>query len=176
MKKMICAFLLLISVGINAQKLIFTDETTEVKFTTTHGLARLQGSFKGVEGTAGFNPQQLQNSFIRLSFQTNTVTTSDNYMGPSLIKTECFDIANHPTIELASSSITARGKNQYQFRGTLKIRGISRQVVFPFTAEANVGGYDMNFSFPVMRRHFNLNCNFMSKDLRFSIRAYAKKA
>jgi polyisoprenoid-binding protein YceI len=173
---MMCAVLLFISVSLNAQNLVLNDETTEVKFTTTHGLARLQGSFKGVQGTAGFNSQQLQNSFIRLSFQTGTVTTTDNFMGPSLIKSECFDVANHPTIELASTSITAKGKNQYQFRGTIKIKGVSRQVVFPFTAEANVGGYDFNFSFPVKRKHFNLNCNFMSKDLSFSVKAYAKKA
>jgi polyisoprenoid-binding protein YceI len=176
MKKMIGALLLFFSFSSTAQDLVLTDETTEVKFKTTHGLARLQGSFKGVQGTASFNPQQLQASFIRLSFQTSTVITTDNLMGPSLIKTECFDVANHPTIELISSSITARGKNQYQFRGTLKIKGFSRQVVFPFTADANVGGYDFNLSFPVMRKHFNLNCNFMSKDLHFSVRGYAKKS
>jgi polyisoprenoid-binding protein YceI len=176
MKKIMCALLVLASLNINAQNLFLNDETTEVKFVTTHGVARLQGSFKGVQGSASFDPQQLQNAFIRLSFQTNTVTSTDNFLGPSLIKQDCFDVANHPTIELTSSAITARGKNQYHFRGTLKIKGISRQIVFPFTATANVGGYDFHFSFPVKRNHFNLNCNFMSKDMRFTVLAYAKKA
>jgi polyisoprenoid-binding protein YceI len=110
MKKIMCALLVLASLNINAQNLFLNDETTEVKFVTTHGVARLQGSFKGVQGSASFDPQQLQNAFIRLSFQTNTVTSTDNFLGPSLIKQDCFDVANHPTIELTSSAITARGK------------------------------------------------------------------
>jgi polyisoprenoid-binding protein YceI len=176
MKTLLLPVLLIIATQLNAQTLVMSDETSTVKYETKHLAGLLEGDFKGVKGTATFDAADLAHSNFRFQFDAATVTVNDNYLGPNLIKEECFDPAKYPNIQLASRSITKLSEaNKYQFNGNITIKGVRKPVSFPMTATANVGGYDFSFSFSINKKDFNLKCA-TGKDLKFLIKTYGKKA
>ncbi|MDB5192596.1 MAG: hypothetical protein JWQ96_2159 [Segetibacter sp.] len=175
MRKMMIAFLLLTAFGLQAQTLSFTDETTDVKFQTKHLAGQLEGTFRGVKGSAQFDPADLAGSSLKLAFDVTTATTNDHTLGPNLFKEECFYTAKFPTIEFSSSRLTQLANNKYLFEGTIQLKGVSKYLSFPFAAKPNAGGYDFNFSFTVLRKAFDLNCGAMAKDFKIIVRGYGKK-
>lgn len=174
MRRLIVLFCSVIALQTQAQ-LVMTDETSTVKFTTRHLGTVLEGGFKGVEGRAGFNPSDLGSSYFKMSFATNTITTNDNYVSPNLIKPECFDPRNYPTIELFSTRLKKLpGANSYEFRGQLKVKGKTKQVAFPMTVTPNAGGYDFSFVFAFQKKPFGLKCA-VGKDFKLAVKTYGKK-
>jgi polyisoprenoid-binding protein YceI len=177
MKITLFALLVFCVTSPGAQKLVMNDETTTVGFVTKFLGGRLEGTFKGVDGSADFNPTQLNNSYLKLVFSTATATTSDNTAGPNFIQPECLYPAKYPFIELFSTSITkGGGVNDYNFNGQLKIKGTTKNIAIPFTAVPNVGGYDFNFGFGFKRKDFGLKCTGLGKEFKVTVRSYAKKA
>jgi polyisoprenoid-binding protein YceI len=176
MKKLLIAFVVLISLKAQSQTLLMTDETSEVGFVTKHLAGRLEGTIRGVQGMSSFNPNDLAKSYFKIAFATTTIISNDNLAGPNLIKAECFDPGKYPSIELSSSSLTKlEGANEYQFKGTLKVKGITKEISFPFTATPNAGGYDFNFAFAFARKAFGLQCGATGKSFKILVKTYGKR-
>jgi polyisoprenoid-binding protein YceI len=177
MKKLLIAFFFFSSVSAYSQKLIMNDETTDVSFVTKYLGARLEGTFKGIDGSAVFNPSALNSSYLKMIISVATATTSDNQFGPNLIQPECFYPARYPFIELFSTSITKGSEaNSYNFIGQLKIKGTTKNITIPFTAVANAGGYDFLLSFAFLKKAFGIECKGIGKEFKVNVRAYAKKS
>lgn len=174
--KAIMTIILLAALSISqAQTLIINEETSDVTFETRHLLGNLQGTIKGVYGTAFIDSTNLASSFLNLSFVTSTILHDDMYVGPNLYKEECLDIKRNPTIDLRSGSISKiKGKNQYQFKGALIVKGKSRELTFPFYAIPNIGGYDFAFRFPMAKKPYELHCSFCKK-INITVKAYGKR-
>ena len=177
MKIVYVLFLVMLACNLKAQVLVMTDETTEIKFVARHLAGRLEGDFKGAKGTAKFDAANLSTSYFKLLFAAATVTTNDNFVGPNLITTECFNPAKYPNIELSSSSFKKlQGQNEYQFTGQLKIKGKSKNITFPMTVTQNAGGYDFKFAFSFLKKAFDLQCGAMGKDFKILVSTYGKKS
>ncbi|MDB5250506.1 MAG: YceI family protein [Segetibacter sp.] len=175
MKKILVIVIILATVRSNAQNLLMTDETTDIKFAAKNLFGRFEGAFKGVKGVAFLDSSNLSQSFLRLSFDATTGAIHDNVIVPNLVKEACLNTAKYPTIEFESTSITKlAGGNKYQFNGTLKVKELSNSISFPFTAIANVGGYDLRFTFPLNKKDFNLDCPVFKK-INISVAGYAKR-
>ena len=175
MRKLLFVLLCFATYKVQAQTLVMNDETTEVKYLTTHLAGQLEGNFKGVEGTARFDSNEVDNAYIKLSFTTSSITTNDNLAGPNLIKARCFNPAKYPVVEITSNAISKLAPGKYQFKGVLIIKGITKPVTFPFTASANAGGYDFNFSFSFVKKNFGLHCGATGRRFKLVVRAYAKE-
>jgi polyisoprenoid-binding protein YceI len=176
MKKLLTLLIIFASLKVHAQTLLMTDQTSEVGFVTKHLAGKLEGSIRGVQGTSSFNPNDLAKSYFKISFATTTITTNDNLLGPNLIKAECFDPGKYPSIELSSTSLSKlEGANEYEFKGTLKVKGITKEITFPFIATPNAGGYDFNFAFAFAKKTFGLQCGATSKNIKIVVRTYGKK-
>ncbi len=177
MKKLIVVGFTLMCHPGYSQILVMNDETTDIIFRSNYKGAKLDGTFRGVEGSAKFDPSQLPSSFLKLSFSVASVTANENQFAPDLIQPDCFYPNKYPLIELFSASILKLPENAsgYQFNGYLKIKGKSRKLTFPFTAIANAGGYDFNFSFGFLRKAFGINCDAIGKDFKIGVRTFAKR-
>ena len=158
-----------------AQAMKMNDESTDVTFEAKHLAGWLEGTIKGVIGTAELDTNKMENAYLRFSISPATFIHNENYLGPNLFKENCFDTKKNPEINLVSSSITRlKGVNKYQFRGALIIKGKSRDITFQFSAVPNVGGYDYEFQFSIIKKTYELKCAF-SKKLLIKVRAYAKR-
>ena len=169
----VCSMLFVIHSS--AQKLQFNDETTTVSFSTPHVIMQLKGTFTGVDGSGLLDPANLNRSFLKLSFASSTALHNDHFIGPDLTKKDCLDPANYPTIQLTSDIIEKLpSENEYLFKGSLTVKNITQTVTFSFTAVPNIGGYDYNFSFPIPRRTYDLNCRCGEK-FNITVKGYGKK-
>lgn len=177
MKNVLLTFLLMSALHTQSQVLVMNDQTTTIKFEARHLAGRLEGNFKGAQGTAKFNPANLDASNLKFLFAAASVTTNDTHLGPNLIDAECFNPEKFPNIELTSSSIKKlNGDNQYQFTGQLKVKGKSRNISFPMMVTANAGGYDFSFQFSFPRKSYDLKCGAMGKDFKITVKTYAKQS
>lgn len=175
MKKLIIPFLLFISLSGSAQVLQMSDETTDITFETKRNLGKLEGTVRGINGTAFIDSNNLGASYLNLSLSTKTLLHNDRYTGPDFTDADCFEVKRFPYITLRSTSITKlKGENQYLFTGGLIVKTHTGKVSFPFTAVPNVGGYDFNFAFPLVKKDFKMDCGF-HKRMIFKVRAYGKK-
>lgn len=168
--------LLLVAVDVHAQTLIITDQTSDVTFLTKHLAGRLEGSFKGVQGTAQFDTADLTKAYLKLSFATSTLVTNDAMLGPDFTRVRCFDPRHFPLIEVWSDSIIKLGVNKYALKGSLKVKGVTRSIAFPFVAKQNAGGYDFDFTFSFIKKRFGVHCGATTgRRFKIFVRAYAKE-
>jgi polyisoprenoid-binding protein YceI len=175
MKKIVFTLLAFISIHVQAQTLRMSDETSEVRFVTRHLASPLEGTFKGVDGTANINLNELSQSTFRFAFAAGSIQGNDNYVGLNFVQESCFNTAKYPSIELVSSAIKKlSGENKYLFNGQLKIKGVSRFISFPMTITQNVGGYDFNFAFTFHKKDFNVKCG-TARDFKITVKTYAKQ-
>ena len=175
MKRLFLACFVFSVVSAVAQPMMFDDETTTVTFSTPHVIMLLKGTFTGVQGASQLNPSDLSKSFLKLTFGANTAIGNDPFIGPDLTKEACLDSRNYPTIQLQSEHIEKlTEENKYLFTGSLTVKNITEKVSFTFTAIPNVGGYDYDFSFPIPRKTYELNCRCGQK-FQITVRGYGKK-
>ncbi|MEM6346288.1 MAG: YceI family protein [Bacteroidota bacterium] len=97
----------------------------------------VDGSLSNPSGTVIFDPNDLVGSSINTSVQVNTIDTGIEVRDKDLKKAEYFDVAKYPNISFVSSSITKNGSG-YQAKGTLSIKGKSKEISIPFTVENDV--------------------------------------
>ena len=115
------------------------------------------GVIKGLKGTIMFDAANLPASSFAVSVDVNTLDTGNSLKNRHAKDDGFFDVAHYPLIQYTSSKVdkTATG---FTSTGQLKIKGVSKPVVIPFTFE-KTGGEAGTFKghFNINREDFNLN-------------------
>lgn len=161
-----------------AQQYNATDAGSEVKFTIKNFGLNVNGSFKGLQGKIAFDPGKLAAASINVSVDAATVNTGNGARDKHLKKEEYFDISNHPKLAFVSSKLSAGAvAGTYNLQGTLTIKGISKQINFPFTATAIANGYRFEGKFKINRRDFKVGGGswVLSDELAISLNVSAIK-
>ncbi len=107
--------------------------SSAIRFSGTHAGERFNGSFSQWTARIRFNPRDLAGSRIIVVIETASATTGDRVQETTLANGEWFDSGNHRYANFRSTSITALGRNRYQARGVLEIKGKETPVTLPFT-------------------------------------------
>jgi len=179
MKKLLMLSLLVFGTAtMFAQQYNATDADSEVKFTIKNFGLNVNGSFKGLQGKIAFDPGNLAAASINVSVDAATVNTGNGARDKHLKKEEYFDVANHPKLTFVSSKLSAGTvPGTYNLQGTLTIKGISKQISFPFTAAAITNGYRFEGKFKINRRDFKVGGGswVLSDDLTISLNVSAIK-
>ncbi|MEL7529883.1 MAG: YceI family protein [Bacteroidota bacterium] len=113
------------------------SSSSDVSFEINNMGVAVSGSLSNPSGTVIFDPSDLAGSSINTSVKVNTVDTGIELRDKDLLKEEYFDVAKYPSISFVSSSISKNGSG-YQAKGTLSIKGKSKEINVPFTVENNV--------------------------------------
>ena len=96
-----------------------------------------------------------------------------------LKKEEYFDVIKFPNLSFISTKITVgSASGTYIMVGKMTIKGISKEITFPFTAHAQGDGYQFSGSFPLNRRDFGVGGKSMilSDNLTVLLVVLAEKA
>jgi polyisoprenoid-binding protein YceI len=110
----------------------WTPTTGSVVFHIKNAGITVDGSFKGLEASIQFDENDLANSRIYASVKSTTLNTGMDKRDEHLRKAEYFDVANHPKIEMRSTSITKRD-NGYTSQFDVSIKGKTKAISMPFT-------------------------------------------
>lgn len=154
------------------------DEQSSIRFRIKNFGFNVSGSFKGLQGTINFNPENLQSSAMKVTIQANTVNTGNNMRDNHLRKEEYFDVKKYPLITFASTKITPSSKSGTLFMfGKLTIKNVTREISFPFTAVPQQDGYLFKGEFRINRIDFGVGeSSAVADNLTVLLEVFARKS
>lgn len=162
---------------LHAQAFSPVDNGSSVKFSIKNFGLQTTGSFSGLKGTIKFNPANPAAAVFNVSVDAGTINTGISSRDHHLIKDDYFDVEKYPVITFASSKITASEENKFVMFGSITIKGITKEISFPFTVSALSNGNLFAGEFKLNRRDFNVGSSsfVLSDNLTVSLSVFAKK-
>ena len=138
---------------------------SEAAFQVRHLITRVRGRFSSFEGAIRFDDSAPERSTVMFTIDAQSIDTSNADRDNHLRSNDFFAVSEHPTITFESSEISRSGEHQYDVRGQLTIRGITRDVTVRMTFLGHVkdpyGRDRIGFegSLTINRKDFGLNWN-----------------
>jgi polyisoprenoid-binding protein YceI len=122
---------LVATVSFAAEKFPVDSGHSKIGFTVTLvGVADVDGRFPDVDGTISYDEADLTKSSVTAIIKTTGIDTGNSDRDSDLRGANFFDVNKYPTIRFQSKSIQRQGTD-YVMTGTLTIRDVTRDVVFP---------------------------------------------
>ncbi len=178
MKRLILTFpFFIFSVSLFAQTYAPADNGSKVHFVINNFGIATGGDFSGLAGSIKFDPANLAASDFDISVDANTVDTDVEARDNHLRKAEYFDVKNYPKLSFKSTKVSKTNKDSYLYMfGNITIKGVTKEIKFPFSATAKDGGYLFEGSFKLNRLDFGVGRNSisLSDDLTVSLSVFAK--
>lgn len=111
-------------------------DTYAIKFTTQ----KAEGTFSDLQGTIEFDADDLATARFDVWVATASIETDNKTKTRHARKSSWLDAEAHPRISFVSERF-AKVEEGYEVTGTLTIKGVDQEVVWPFTfAETENGG------------------------------------
>jgi polyisoprenoid-binding protein YceI len=153
------------------------DNTGSVAFVIENLGFDVKGSFAGLEGSLEYDENTPSASKFNVSVQASTVNTSNKTRDKHLRGEDYFHVTQHPLIKISSSKIAKSVTPGYLvFFGQLSMRGVTKDISFPFKAVAENDGYRFTGSFKIKRRDFGVGGrSTVSNDVDIKLNVLAKK-
>lgn len=156
-----------------------SDTGSKIKFVIKNFGFNTSGTFEGLTGSVTFDPANLSIASFDVSVEAKTVDTDIEARDVHLRKAEYFDAENYPRLVFKSSKIVKTNKPEYLYMfGNISIKGITKEVKFPFTYTPKDGGYLFEGEFELNRRDFGVGGKSfsLSDDLTVKLSVFAKKS
>ncbi|MCR9171193.1 MAG: YceI family protein [bacterium] len=135
MKKIIAVILLVFPMLGMTQELSLNTEKATVDFLFV--AEDVKGTVGGIEATISLNLSDLGSSTIQGSAKVATLSTGTKMRDKHLKSKDYFHEEQYPKMTFTSSSIEKKGE-QYFAHGTLKIKGITKDVSFKMVMKDEV--------------------------------------
>ena len=139
---------------------------SEVTFAVRHAMvATVRGTFKIIGGKLEIDTEHPENSSVEAQVETATVDTRDPNRNAHLRSADFFDAENNPTISFKSTSVEAKGGDDYLVTGILDMHGVQKEVTFKAEYAGQVkDAYGkqragLSAEATINRRDFGLNWN-----------------
>jgi polyisoprenoid-binding protein YceI len=174
---MISLLYIVLSTTLFSQTYTPTDEGSKVHFVIKNFGIATGGDFKGLAGSIKFDINNPTVAEFEVTVDANTVDTDIQSRDNHLRKSEYFDVANHPKIIFKSTRITKTNKSDYLYMfGNITIKGVTKEIKFPFKVTAQNGGYLFEGNFELNRRDFKVGGSSisLSDELKVTLSVFAK--
>jgi len=178
MKRLIVGFYFFsFSLLLFSQSYTPVDEGSKVHFVIDNFGIATGGDFTGLSGTIKFDPANPVAGDFDVSVDANSINTDIAARDNHLRRSDYLDVKNFPRLLFKSTKISKTNKDGYLYMfGTITIKGVTKEVKFPFTATAKDAGYLFEGSFKLNRRDFNVGGSSisLSDDLTVTLSIFAK--
>ncbi len=168
-------FLIADLISLNAQQYKPVDDKSEVKFTVKNFGLNTPGTFKGLKGTIQFDPSNLSTASFNVSVDVNTINTGIDMRDNHLKREEYFNAEKYSTISFISTGVKPDNSG-YIISGQLIIKGVSKNISFPFTTLAQNGGMLFTGNFSINRKDFDIGGSsaVLSNNVDVSLKVFAQ--
>lgn len=154
---LLCATLLLSVQALAQQRLL--PQQSELVFVSKQMGVPVQGRFQRFDAQLAFDPARLASSRVAFSVDTASATLGIRESDAELPKPVWFSAAKFPRATFTSSAIRALGQGRYEVAGQLSIKGVSQDVVVPFTLSQNGATTNASGAFTIKRLVFKIGEN-----------------
>ncbi len=148
-------FFFLSSVGLMAQEPIY-DNSTEITFKIKNIGIYVDGTFTEVTVSSNFKSKNLEDSYINVTINVNSITTKNTKRDKHLLKDDFFDVANYSTIKFVSTKIEKISENNYKLTANLTIKKITKSIEIPLEINENDTSVTIKSNFSLNRRDYNI--------------------
>lgn len=169
------AFFLAGLLAVKSQQYKPVDDKSEVKFTIKNFGVNTPGTFSSLKGTIQFDPSSLSTVSFNVTIDVNTINTGIDMRDSHLKREEYFNAEKYSTISFVSTGIKTNDKG-YAVSGQLTIKGITKNISFPFTAVAQNGGMLFTGNFNINRKDFKIGGGsaVMGSNVDVSLKVFAQ--
>lgn len=169
---------LLLSFYCSAQTYTPVDSGSEVTFKIKNLGFNTGGSFSGLAGAITFTPDNPAGCSFDVHIEAKTVNTGVEMRDNHLRSDDYFDVKNYPQIRFVSEKVSGTKKSGTLFvSGKLTMKGITKDISFPFTAQPIPNGYLFNGQFKLNRRDFKIGGgSTVSDNLTVLLKVVARKS
>lgn len=102
---------------------------SEIQFKVKHlVISTVTGSFTSFEGTLDTDDENFEGSSITFSAETSSVSTNNADRDGHLKSGDFFDAEKYPKLSFASTSFTKIGDDEYELKGNLTIKDVTKEV------------------------------------------------
>ena len=159
MKKAFLICSLFVCTNLFSQNYTPVDSTSKVHFVIKNSGINTGGDLSGLKGKIHFLPNNVSESHFAVSVSVSTIDTDNGMRDANLKSDEYFDAAKYPEISVGSTKIgktNKTGEGYYYFTGNLTVKGITKEISFPFQAKAQGDGYEFTSNFQIDRTAFGI--------------------
>lgn len=141
---------------------ILKVKSSAITFKIKNAGLNVDGNFTGLEAEIKFNQLKPEESSIKASVNTKSVNTGNNMRDEHIRKPEYFDVDKFPKITLQSTKIEKTGPITYKGNFKLTMKGITKDVVIPFTFIKIPEKTEFKGNFSINRRDYGVGGNSIS--------------
>ncbi len=165
------------TISLCAQALTPVGSASEIKFKIKNLGFNTTGSFSGLAGNITFTPDKPDGCNFDVHIEAKTVNTGVDMRDDHLRGADYFDVKNYPQIRFVSVKVSSTNKNGTLFvSGKLTMKGITKDISFPFTVQPVQNGYLFNGEFKLNRRDFKVGGgSTVSDNLTVMLKVMARK-
>jgi polyisoprenoid-binding protein YceI len=140
-----------------AQNYVPADAAGSVNFRIRNFGLEVGGEFKGLKGGIQFDPNNPAAASFLVTAEASTVNTDNSLRDKHLRGSDYFDVARFPRISMKSVRVEKTSSpGQYMFIGKLNMKGVEKDISFPFTAVPGTRGIRFSGSYTINRRDFGV--------------------
>ncbi len=154
------------------------DKESSVKIIIKNDGMATDGTLTGLEGNIQFNSADLKNASFAITLYANTINTGIDVRDNAIKGEEYLDTKKFPAISFVSRQVTQINKAApFTVKGTLTIKGISKEISFPFTAVQKEDGILFTGEMRINRLDFKIGVSSLdlSNSMSISLNVFAKK-
>jgi polyisoprenoid-binding protein YceI len=173
----LCAVAAFVAAAAFSQQYIPQDKGSQINFMVTNLGFDVDGSFKNINGKIIFDESNLASSSFDVTVETATINTGNNTRDKHLRGKDYFDAAMHPQIRITSTRVAKSiTTGSYVLFAKLTIKGVTKEVSFPFKATQETGGIRFTGAFKIKRRDFGVGGrSTISNDVDIKLNVFSKK-
>ena len=123
----------------------------------------VSGRFKDFTGTINFNDRDVTKSTVEFKTKIASIDTEVEARDKHLLSADFFEAEKYPEMTFKSTKIEKRGKDKYVIQGDFTLKGVTKQIEFPFTLTGAVkdpwGGtrFGIEAETRINRRDYGIN-------------------
>lgn len=163
------------------QKYSITPQNSKIEFTGSQVAGKHDGSFQKFNGEIDYAGQP-ETSHVSVTIDTSSLNADDPQLTQHLKTADFFDVAKYPTATFVSTAIKPGGDKgaSHTVTGNLTMHGITKSVTFPATISATADAVNVDASFSINRKDFNINYagptnNLIRDDVVLTLKIHATK-
>lgn len=111
-----------------------------------------------------FDPADLAAAEAEVAIDVNSLDTGDPELDDGLKGALGFDVANHPIARFAVKSFRTTGPDAYEALADLTVRGITQEIVLPFTLAIDGDTAHMTGEIGLLRTDFGVGTGMWAGD------------
>jgi polyisoprenoid-binding protein YceI len=110
-------------------------DKSHLGFSGTQTGAPFKGSFGKWTAEIAFDPAHPETGHAKVTIDLASARTGDTQRDTALPQSDWFDVKHFPQATFEATGFTPKGGDAYEAAGKLTIRGVTKDVVLPFTLD-----------------------------------------